>query len=104
LSLDAAYLVNSKGRIHRPPQKAKVLQQVNISDLPVVRAGLEGREGVYEYDVEGVALSALSLSYGNRLVGHCAAGQERGLSLLQEMQRFFVVALLSALFLRGILA
>ncbi len=55
-SHDRAYLVNSKGRVIAHPQKAMVAQQVNISDLPVVRAGLEGREGVYEYDVEGVAV------------------------------------------------
>ena len=99
LSLDRAYLVNSKGRIIAHPQKAKVLQQVNISDLPVVRAGLEGREGVYEYDVEGVAfIGAVVIVPETGWLVIVQRDRNEVFRSFRNMQRFFVVALLSALF------
>jgi PAS domain S-box-containing protein len=59
---DRIYLVNSKGRIIAHPDQEKVLQQVNVSNLPVVQAGLEGREGVYEYGDNGASyISAVAI-------------------------------------------
>lgn len=53
---DRAYLVNAKGRIIAHQNTSKVLQQENVADLPVVKAGLSGQESVFEYEVAGVAM------------------------------------------------
>lgn len=53
---DRAYLVNGKGRIIAHQENSKVLQQENVADLPVVKAGLAGQESVFEYEVAGVAM------------------------------------------------
>ena len=98
LSLDRAYLVNSKGRVIAHPRKAMVLQQVNISDLPVVRAGLEGREGIYEYDVEGVAfIGAVVVIPETDWLVIVQRDKNEVFRSFRNMHLVFAVALLSAL-------
>jgi PAS domain S-box-containing protein len=53
---DKSFLVNSKGRIIAHKEHERVLRQDNVSDLPVVKAGLSGHEGVYQYLVDGKEL------------------------------------------------
>jgi PAS domain S-box-containing protein len=102
-SHDRIYLVNSKGRIIAHPQKTLVLQQVNVSNLPVVRAGLEGREGIYEYDVEGVEFigAVVNIPETNWLV---IVERDKGevFRSLRNMQWFFAIALAGALLLVAI--
>jgi len=99
-SHDRIYLVNNKGRIIAHPQKKLVLQQVNVSNLPVVRAGLDGREGIYEYDVEGVEFigAVVIIPETNWLV---IVERDKGevFRSLRNMQCIFATVLIGALFL-----
>lgn len=53
---ERVFLVNSKGRIIAHPDRNRMLRQENVSDLAVVKAGLAGHEGAYEYREHGVDL------------------------------------------------
>jgi PAS domain S-box-containing protein len=98
LSHDRAYLVNGKGRVIANSRKAMALQQVNISDLPVVRAGLEGREGVYEYDVEGVAfIGAVVIIRETEWLVIVQRDKNEVFRSFRNMHLVFAVELLSAL-------
>jgi PAS domain S-box-containing protein len=95
---DRVYLVNGKGRIIAHPDRAKVLQQVNVSNLPVVRAGLEGREGVYEYDDDGISyISAVQIVPETGWMVIVERNRNEVFASLRVMQRVLVLAVVSAL-------
>jgi PAS domain S-box-containing protein len=97
---DRFYLVNSKGRVIAHPRKSLVLEQVNVSDLPVVRAGLEGREGVYQYDVEGTSfIGAVAIIPETGWLVIVERDKDEVLHTFRSMQRVFSVAFVSALLL-----
>lgn len=49
-----AYIVNREGRVIAHPDRATVLQQLNVADLNIVKAGLDGIYGTYRYVFKGV--------------------------------------------------
>ncbi len=55
-SNDSVFLVNSKGRIIAHPDRNRVLRHESVADLAVVKAGLSGHEGAYEYSENGIAM------------------------------------------------
>jgi len=100
LSQDRAYLVNSKGRVIAHPRKTMASRQADISDLPVVKAGLEGREGVYEYDVDGVAFvgAVVIIPETNWLV-IVERGKNQVFRYVRNMERVLVLAFVGTLVL-----
>ncbi len=97
---DRSFLVNSKGRIIAHKDHERVLQQDNAADLPVVKAGLSGHEGVYQYASGGKELiSAVVKIQETDWLVVVERDRNEVLAPLRKMERMLILVLLGLIVL-----
>ncbi|ABQ25923.1 PAS domain-containing protein [Geotalea uraniireducens] len=93
-----AYIVNRDGRVIAHPDRTNVLQQLNVADLNIVKAGLAGTNGTYRYFFKGVERQgSVAVVRESGWLVVIAQNLDDTLAPVRRMEKIFLAGLLGSL-------